>query len=143
MIRRSLLTDLAAINAFDIFAGNRLIEIADDHMLVAEVDGRVVGYVSWLPRGFVGRDYITHLGVNPAHQRRGIGRALLRAAEAAIGASRVFASTDGDNATMLALLPAEGWNLAGSVACVNERDRAELFFYKDCAANERHVGAAA
>ena len=94
MIRRSLLTDLAAINAFDIFAGSRLLEIADDHMLVAEVDGEVVGYVSWVPRGFIGRDYITHLGVAPAFQRRGFGRALLQAAEAAIGAGRLFASTN-------------------------------------------------
>ena len=131
MIRRSLLTDLAAINAFDIFAGSRLLEIADDHMLVADVDGEVVGYVSWVPRGFIGRDYITHLGVAPAFQRRGFGRALLQAAEAAIGAGRLFASTNENNVTMLGLLSIEGWLPAGSVACVNEGDRAELFFYKD------------
>ena len=131
MIRRSLLTDLSAINAFDIFAGNRLLEIADDHMLVAEIDGRVVGYVSWVPRGFVGHDYITHLGVDPAYQRRGIGRTLLRAAEVAIGAGRLFTSTDENNITMLVLLPLEDWQPAGSVAGVNKGDRAELFFYKD------------
>ena len=131
MIRRSLLTDLAAINAFDIFAGNRLLEIADDHMLVAEVDSKIVGYISWVPQGFVGHDYITHLGVELTHQRRGLGRALLRAAEAEIGTGRLFASTDENNAAMLALLPIERWHPAGSVARVNEGDRAELFFYKD------------
>lgn len=117
MIRRSLLTDLAAINAFDIFAGNRLLEIADDHMLVAEIDRKVVGYVSWVPKGFVGYDYITHLGVEPAHQRRGVGRALLRAAETATGTGRLFASTDENNIAMSTLLPIERWQPAGSVAC--------------------------
>lgn len=131
MIRPALLTDLAAINAFDIFAGNRLLEIADNHMLVAEIDGQVVGYVSWLPRGFVGRDYITFLGVEPGYQRRGLGRALLRAVESAIGTGRVFVSTAEDNITMLAFLPAEGWIPAGSVAGANEGDRAEVFFRKD------------
>ena len=135
MIRRSLLTDLAAIKAFDVFSGNRLLEIADDHMLVAEFDERVVGYVSWLPRGFIGRDYITHLGVEPAHQRRGIGRALLRTAEAVIAADRLFVSSDEENVTMVSLLSAEGWSPAGSVACVQEEDRTELFFYKNRAAN--------
>ncbi|MEG3178714.1 GNAT family N-acetyltransferase [Sphingomonas sp. RB3P16] len=131
MIRRSLLSDLTEINAFDIFGGNRLLEIADDHMLVAEIDGKVVGYVSWVPCGFVGHDYITHLGVDPAHQRRGLGSALLLAAENATGTGRLFASTDENNVAMLALLPIERWSSAGSVACVNKGDRAELFFYKD------------
>jgi len=56
VIRPALLTDLAAINTFDIFAGSRLLEIVDNHMLVAEVDGEVVGYAAWVPRGFVGHD---------------------------------------------------------------------------------------
>lgn len=135
MIRRSLLTDLAAIKAFDIFSGNRLLEIADDHMLVAEFGGRVVGYVSWLPRGFIGRDYITHLGVEPGHQRRGFGRALLRTAEAVIAADRLFISSDEGNVTMISLLLAEGWSPAGSVACAQKDDRTELFFYRNSAAN--------
>ncbi len=132
MIRLGLVTDLPAINAFDIFAGNRLLEIVDDQMLVIEADGRVVGYISWLPRGFVGNDYITHLGVAPFHQRRGVGRALLRAAEVKIPRGRVFVSANENNDTMLALLAAEGWTQAGQVAGVNEDGRAEIFFCKDC-----------
>lgn len=135
MIRRSLLTDLAAIKAFDVFSGNRLLEIADDHMLVAECDGCAVGYVSWLPHGFIGRDYITRLGVKSGYQRRGIGRALLRTAETVIATDRLFVSADEENVSMASLLSAEGWSPAGSVACVQEEDRTELFFYKNRVAN--------
>jgi ribosomal protein S18 acetylase RimI-like enzyme len=136
MIRPALLSDLAAINAFDIFAGSRLLEIVDNHMLVVEVDDQVVGYAAWAPRGFVGRDYITYLGVTPSHQRRGFGRALLRAVVAEIGPGRVFVSTAENNHTMLALLPVENWIRAGTVAGANEGDRAEVFFYKDHGADE-------
>ncbi|OQW43428.1 MAG: hypothetical protein A4S12_04910 [Proteobacteria bacterium SG_bin5] len=123
--------DFTAIDMFDIFAGDRHAEIVDNRLLVAEIDGHVVGYVSWLPGGFVGRDYITFLNVDPSHERRGIGRALLQAAEAAIGAGRVFVSTEDDNHAMLALLRVEGWIHAGAVAGANAGDRAEMFFYKD------------
>lgn len=131
MIRPALLTDLVAINAFDIFAGSRLLEIVDNHMLVAEVDGQVIGYAAWVPCGFVGRDYITYLGVAPSHQRRGLGSALLQAVETTIGSGRVFVSTQEDNHTMLAFLPVEGWVHAGEVAGVHKGGRAEVFFYKD------------
>ncbi len=131
MIRPALLTDLPAINTFDIFAGSRLLEIVDNHMLVAEIDGEVVGYAAWVPRGFVGHDYITYLGVAPSHQRRGIGSTLLQAVEATIGSDRVFVSTQEDNHTMLAFLPVEGWVDAGAVAGAHKGDRAEVFFYKD------------
>lgn len=131
MIRPALLSDIAAINGFDTFAGNRILEIADDRMLVAEIAGAVVGYASWLPRGFVRRDYIAFIGVDPVFQRRGLGRALLQAVEVTIGPGRVFTSTDENNAAMIALLPIQGWTYAGSVAGANEGDRAEVFFYKD------------
>ena len=131
MIRLALVTDLQAINAFDIFAGNRLLEVVDNHMFVSETDNQVVGYVSWLPKGFIGHNFISYLGVDPRCQRRGHGRALLHAAQAAIGSGRIYVSADENNSTMLAFLPVEGWTFAGQVAGVHEHDRAELFFYKD------------
>jgi ribosomal protein S18 acetylase RimI-like enzyme len=131
MIRPGVETDFAVIDVFDPFAGDRAREIAEGRMLVAEEDGEPVAYLSWLPAGFVGRDYVTFLCVRPDHRRRGLAHELLRAAEKRIGAGRLFVSTEQDNVAMLALLPREGWTSAGAVAGVNDGDRAELFFYKD------------
>lgn len=131
MIRPAVAGDFAAIDEFDPFAGDRSREIAESRMLVAEAGHEVVGYVSWLPAGFVGRDYITFLCVRPDQRRQGLAGALLRAVEQRIGQGRVFISTEEDNGTMLALLPAAGWTRAGAVEGANEGNRAEVFFWKD------------
>ncbi len=132
MIRPATVADLAAIDAFDPFAGDRAREAAEGRLFVAEaVGGAVAGYVAWLPAGFVGRDYVTFLAVHPDHRRRGVARTLLRAVERRVGVGRLFVSTEEDNAAMLALLPREGWAHAGAVAGANDGDRAEVFFYKD------------
>jgi ribosomal protein S18 acetylase RimI-like enzyme len=51
--------------------------IADGHTTVALQDGRVVGFIA------LGEARVEHLYVDPAHQRRQIGTALLRHAQAA------------------------------------------------------------
>ena len=133
MIRAAIPEDIAAIDAFDRFAGDRSQEIAGGRMLVLEdlPDASVVGYVSWARKGFVGRDYIAFLCVETAHRRCGLATKLLRAAEAAIGPGRIFISTEADNSAMLALLQRENWMFAGSVEGANWNDIAEQFFFKD------------
>jgi ribosomal protein S18 acetylase RimI-like enzyme len=131
MIRPAIASDLTVIEAFDPFAGDRAREIAESRMFVVEAEGQVAGYVSWLPGGFVGRDYITFLCVGTAYRRRGLAIMLVRAVEERIGSGRLFISTEEDNAAMLALLARDGWTAAGVVAGVNTGERAEVFFYKD------------
>ena len=131
MIRPAVAADFAAVDGFDPFAGDRAREITESRMLVAEETGEPIAYLSWLPSGFVGRDYVTFLCVRPDRRRLGLGVALLRAIEAHIGLGRLFVSTEEDNSTMLALLPREGWTNAGTVMGANEGGRAEVFFYKD------------
>lgn len=135
MIRFATATDFPAIDVFDPFAGNRAGEIAEGRMLVAEDAGEPVAYVSWLPGGFIGRDYISFLCVRPDRRRRGLALALLRAVEERIGSGRLFVSTEEDNEAMLALLPRECWINAGAVAGANEGNHAEVFFYKDLGAS--------
>lgn len=127
MIRPAVAGDFAAVDEFDPFAGDRAREIVDGRMLVAEVDSRVVGYGSWAPAGFVGRDYITFLCIHPEHRRRGLALVLLRAVEAKVGTGRLFISTEEDNGAMLALLVRGEWTDAGAVAGTNEGNRAEVF----------------
>jgi ribosomal protein S18 acetylase RimI-like enzyme len=57
----------------------RKLRVRPDLFLVAVVDGSVVGTVM---AGYDGhRGWINYLGVDPAHQRRGLGRALMDEAE--------------------------------------------------------------
>jgi len=58
-------------------------EVADGLFFVAETDGRLVGTVM---AGYDGhRGWIYSLAVDPALRKQGVGRALLRHAEAALG----------------------------------------------------------
>ena len=71
-----------------------------DRVLLAEVDGVVVGETAWVEAGADG--YIPSLGVLAAHRRRGIGTALLRTtflriAEA--GFAHATLSVDSENTT--------------------------------------------
>lgn len=131
MIRLAAASDLDAIDAFDIFAGDRRSEIAQGRCFVSEAADSISGYISWTPKGFVGRDYIAALCVAETHRRRGLGKALVAAVETKTGSGRLFISTEAHNAPMLALLAREGWTPAGCVAGVNADGTAECFFYKD------------
>ncbi len=83
-------------------------------MLVAEVDGRIEGFVTGhlidhpdKPRSL----FINELGVNEAQGRRGIGRALVQAIRAegrAAGCSSTWVATDGDNLPACGLYRAAG-----------------------------------
>ena len=69
-----------------------LLEAAPDALLVAQLDGALVGAVIGAWDGWRGNFY--RLAVRPEHRRRGIGRRLVEAAEARLlakGAPRVTA----------------------------------------------------
>jgi ribosomal protein S18 acetylase RimI-like enzyme len=79
-------------------------------VFVAEQDDRVLGCVavSGMP------PVVSNLAVCPAHRRRGIGRALLAAAEAfavAHGAERVLLDVRADNAPAVSLYMATGYRV--------------------------------
>ncbi len=130
-IRLAQPDDIVAVDAFDPFAHDLKQEVDEGRMLVAEVGGRIVGYVSWKIKGFVGRDFISYLAVDPALHRSGCGKALLRAAAERFCGERVFVSTEVDNLRMLGLLEREGWIAAGAVEGANRDGTAEAFFFKD------------
>jgi len=131
MIREGTTNDVAALAAFDPFGGDRRQELAGGRVLVAEAGGRVVGYLTFSPAGFIGRPFVHFLAVAPEFRRRGIASGLLRAVAARVGPSRLFISTEEGNAPMLRLLEREGWAAAGCVRNVNDDGSAECFFYRE------------
>lgn len=81
---------------------------ADDHVLVAELDGEVVG-MAGLHVGGPKQRHVGHVGimVGDEHQGRGVGRALMAAllelADAQLGLARVELEVAGENVAAIRL----------------------------------------
>jgi ribosomal-protein-alanine N-acetyltransferase len=73
-------------------------------------DGRMVGFVAGDPRPSQGEAWIATIGVDPSYQRRGIGRALLRACEAQVKLPRIKLSVRISNDGAIALYEKEGYH---------------------------------
>lgn len=101
--------------------------------LKAVEDGRMVGFVAGDPRPSRGFAWIATIGVDPHYQRRGIGRALLRACEALLKIPRLRLTVRMSNSAAIALYEQEGYRTAeiwkgyyndGEDGVVMEKDRA-------------------
>jgi GNAT superfamily N-acetyltransferase len=95
--------------------------------LVAVESGRVVGFLAVRPGHFYGRDFIDLLLVAPGSRRRGVGRALMRAALRNAATATVFTSTNESNTPMRELLRGEGWTLSGVLTGLDEGDPEHVF----------------
>jgi len=122
--------DLSQIISFDLFPGDRVEEIIERRMLVAEESGEVQGYVSWQVRGCVAKDYVNKLVVSPDHRRRGIGRQLMDNMHIALD-GRVFISASASNKAALTLIASTDWTKAGELLGLLPNDEAEVFFWRD------------
>jgi N-alpha-acetyltransferase 10/11 len=69
----------------------------------------MVGFVAGDPRPSEGASWIATIGVDPRYQRRGIGRALLRACEERIKLPRVKLTVRMSNQTAISLYEKEGY----------------------------------
>jgi ribosomal protein S18 acetylase RimI-like enzyme len=86
--------------------------LADGNVLVAEADGRVVGFVAF-DYMFFDRGFINYLGVHADFRRLGLASALMRAAAEACTTPDVFTSTNQSNKPMQALLDGLGYARCG------------------------------
>lgn len=124
-VRRFELADEAAVVALwsDVFRDDppwneprqmirRKLQVQPELFLVAVIEARVAGTVL---AGFDGvRGWIHHLCVEPVLQRRGVGRALVRAAEvglAAFDCPKVNLQVRATNAAVIAFYEALGYSV--------------------------------
>jgi ribosomal-protein-alanine N-acetyltransferase len=77
--------------------------------VMAELDGRAVGYAIGDRRSGNELGWVASLGVHPEYRRRGIGRQLLEACEQALGTRRVRLTLRTTNAAALALYRGAGY----------------------------------
>lgn len=85
---------------------------AGHHFLVARENGVVIGYAGLARLGAEAE--VHNIGVDPAHQRRGIGRALLRALLHRAPGATVFLEVRTDNEPAINLYRSEGFAVIGT-----------------------------
>jgi ribosomal protein S18 acetylase RimI-like enzyme len=96
---------------------NGLLAARPESLLVAEIDGALVGAVI---AGWDGvRGWIYHLAVAPAHRRRGIATRLMRGAEAtlrAVGCPKINLQVRATNQSVVAFYRALGYQLEDRIS---------------------------
>lgn len=97
--------------------------------IVAEEHERLLGYAV-LDHSFFGRAFLRMVNVASSSRRRGVGRALVRAAEARASTPRIFTSTNASNTAMQSLLTSLGYTRCGEVHGLDEGDP-EVFYFRD------------
>ncbi|HLO29716.1 MAG TPA: GNAT family N-acetyltransferase [Anaerolineales bacterium] len=78
--------------------------------LKAVNDGEMIGFVAGDPRASEGATWIATVGVDPRYQRRGIGRALLRACEEKTKLPRMRLTVRISNNGAISLYEQEGYH---------------------------------
>ena len=73
--------------------------------------GEMIGFVAGDPRSSDGVAWISTIAVDPCYQRRGVGRALLRACEAQIELPRMKLTVRVSNQGAIALYEQEGYQM--------------------------------
>jgi len=91
---------------FDLIA---VLTFPDVVRLKAVEDHQMVGFVAGDPRPSQGFSWIATIAVHPDYQRKGIGRALLRACEVQLPTPRVRLSVRASNQTAIGLYEQEGY----------------------------------
>ena len=129
-IREAEPRDVASLMSFDLFSGDRVSEVVDRRMLVAETDGGLVGYIAWQHGGCIGKDYVNKLVVRDNCRRLGIATGLLDGLSMKLR-GRVYISAGSSNCAAIALLQANGWMRAGEITGLHSEAEAEIFFMKD------------
>jgi ribosomal-protein-alanine N-acetyltransferase len=79
--------------------------------LKAVDSGEMIGFVAGDPRSSHGEAWISTIVVDPRYQRRGVGRALLRACEAQIDLPRMKLTVRISNQAAISLYEQEGYQM--------------------------------
>lgn len=96
-------------------------------LAVAEAEGEIVGYLAWREDWF-GCSLVEHVLVRETSRRRGVARALFRAAERLARGPRLFSSTEETNVPSIRMHAALGFVPSGHVDNLPQGVRELLLF---------------
>ena len=131
MIRLGIPADFIEIDRFDVFAGDRKQEIAEQQLYVYLIEDRPVGYITTVDSSCLcGHPLISFLCVDIAYRRQGIASQLLTVVEAKYKHRKLFISTESNNSVMLDLIKQRHYILAGSLTKINDDGSDEVYFYQ-------------
>lgn len=104
-IRSGALSDYPALRDYDVFIGDRRLDLQAGALTVADTASQqAVGYICISSTAFLGWPLLSILCVRADHRRCGVGTALLRNAIEDHRFTRLYTSTEVGNAAMRALL---------------------------------------
>lgn len=129
-IRKATLEDFPAIDTFDVFAGDRRIEIDRHEILVAVIDEQIAGYITH-NRSFYGRAFVQFICVKECFLKKGVAKTLYKEVEKSYteaGDELIFSSTEDYNDIMLGFFERNNWQKSGVIH--NIQKAAEIIFVK-------------
>ena len=127
-IRQAASADVAAIEMFDEFGGNRHREAAAGTCFVAEADGTVVAYCSYEPRGLLGQPLLTYLCVRKDRRKQGIASSLIQTVQREAEGRALISSTEDWCVDTQRIFDRLGWKQVGEISGINKDGSTELFF---------------
>jgi ribosomal protein S18 acetylase RimI-like enzyme len=107
---------------------------AQGAMLLAEVEGQVLGFVV-LEHGLFGHGFIPLISVHPSSRRQGVARFLLAEAERHCKTGKLFTSANASNAEAQALFVRTGFVRSGTIENLEPGDP-ELVYFKALSEHE-------
>lgn len=126
IIRRATTPEAKALKSFDAFIGERRLDNWRGELFVCEVDGAVIGFVSYNSNSFFNRPFICAIAIHESHQRKGVATALVQAVLRQYEGLDVWTSTEDWNEAALALFTKQGFVAQGAIAGLNDNGVGEV-----------------
>jgi GNAT superfamily N-acetyltransferase len=127
-IQLATLEDFDAIDAFDRFGGDRILEINRQEIWIAILDNQVAGFATF-DYSFYERPFLRYIIVNPEFRRKKVAEKLIVFIEQKCKNQKLFTSTEADNLPMISLLNKLKYRMVGIVHELQEVG--EIFYCKE------------
>lgn len=102
-------------------------QIEEGRLLVAEVEGQTVGFITYETEWF-GQVYVSLVCVHPDYRRRGIAQQLFHAVEERCHTGRLFSSSEEDNGVSIKMHEALGFVRNGYIDNLPQQRREIIYF---------------
>ena len=128
IIRPCEISDYPALKSFDEFVGDRRIDMQHGTLVVAEMQGGVVGYAKVAPSDFLGWPLLSIVCVAAAVRGQGIGGDLIAGVVKDRKWLRLYSTTEASNVIMRSLLEKHGACGVGFTDSLNISEEREILF---------------